>query len=146
MATRILYADRGKGIAYPTASSQRKGIRAPELDTSDLVRENTLTLIGRLTNRREQRLRAMFSFFLDRWELNSSFEGSDLAHDSFQLCFKLEEDLQKVLDNRPYQFGRWMVIDISISFMFLPRDITHQEMDKALVDLQDITHQEMDKE
>ncbi|CAA7044434.1 unnamed protein product [Microthlaspi erraticum] len=110
MNARIPYADKRKGIAYQTDSNQRKRIRAPELDTSDLVRENRLTLIGRLTNPTEQRMRAMFTFFLDRWELKRGFEGSDLGHDSFQLRFTLEEDLQKVLKNRPYQFGRWMVI------------------------------------
>ncbi|CAA7054620.1 unnamed protein product [Microthlaspi erraticum] len=110
MATRIPYADKGKGIAYPTDSSQRKQIRAPELDTSDLVKDNALTLIGRLTNPREQKLRAMFSFFTDRWELKSSFEGSDLGYDCFQLRFNLQEDLHKVLENRPYQFGKWMVV------------------------------------
>ncbi|CAA7062158.1 unnamed protein product [Microthlaspi erraticum] len=110
MTTRIPYADKGKGIAYQADSSQRKRIRAPELDTLDLVRENRLTLIGRLTNPTEQRMRAMFAFFTDRWELKRGFEGSDLGHDSFQLRFNLEEDLQKVLKKRPYQFGRWMVI------------------------------------
>ncbi|CAA7021656.1 unnamed protein product [Microthlaspi erraticum] len=109
-AARIPYADKGKGIAYQSEPSQWKRIRAPELDTSDLVKENALTLIGRLTNPKEQRLRAMFNFFLDRWELKSSFEGSDLGHDCFQLRFNRVEDLKKVLDNRPYQFGHWMVI------------------------------------
>lgn len=52
-------------------------MKAPSLDTSALVKENSLTLIGRLTNPKEQRM----------WTL-----------------------LRKVLDNRPYHFGYWMII------------------------------------
>lgn len=36
--------------------------------------------------------------------------GADLGNDCFQFRFNKEEDVKEVLRNRPYQFGRWMII------------------------------------
>lgn len=36
--------------------------------------------------------------------------GSDLGNNCFQFRFEREDDLQRVLDNRPYHFAYWMVI------------------------------------
>ena len=50
MDQRIPYNAKGKTIADDYSQPPRKRLRAPELDTSDLVQENALTLIRRLTN------------------------------------------------------------------------------------------------
>lgn len=80
------------------------------MDTSDLIEENKLTLIGRLTNPKVQRLWFMIPFMPKRWNLRGKTIGLDLGHDCFQLRFDYEDDLQKVLDNRPYHFSNWMLI------------------------------------
>lgn len=110
MARRFTYAEKGKDIDTSLNSPPRKRIRAPPLDTSDLVRENALTLMGLLTNPREQKLWSMIPFMSKRWELRGKAIGSDLGNNCFQFRFDYEDDLQKVLDNRPYQYSRWMLI------------------------------------
>lgn len=80
------------------------------MDISDLIRENSLTLMGRLTNPTVQRLWSLIPFVSNRWNLKGKAIGSDLGRGCFQFRFDFEEDLQKVLDNRPYHFDQWMVI------------------------------------
>lgn len=88
----------------------RKRIKAPVLDTAELIEANALTLMGRLTNPAAQRLWSMFPFLSNRWNLKGKAIGSDLGKGCFQFKFDLEEDLQKVLDNRPYHYDQWMII------------------------------------
>jgi len=110
MTNRIPYNQKGKGIERGYSPPPRKRIRGPDLDTSDLIEENALTLIGRLTNPSGQRLWALFLFLSNRWTLRGKATGSDLGQGVFQLKFDFSEDLQQVLDNRPYHFDQWMVI------------------------------------
>lgn len=110
MARRFTNAEKGKAIDTSSVSPPRKRIRAPPVDTSDLVKENALTLIGRLTNPREQRLWSMIPFISKKWELRGRAVGSDLGNSCFQFRFDYEDDLLKVLANRPYQYNRWMLI------------------------------------
>ncbi|CAA7040438.1 unnamed protein product [Microthlaspi erraticum] len=110
MERRYTYAEKGKAMANPHDHPARKRIRAPEMDTTDLVEENALTLIGRITNPKEQRIRSLIPYFSNRWEIKGEVEGSDLGNNCFQFRFTLEKDLNRILANRPYQFARWMVI------------------------------------
>ena len=66
MDRRIPYSAKGKAIADDYSQPPRKRLRAPELDTSDLVLENSLTLIGRLTNPTVQRLWSLIPFLSSR--------------------------------------------------------------------------------
>lgn len=110
MARRFSSAEKGKGLAFETSPPLRKRIRAPPVDTSDLIRENSLTLIGRLTNPHEQKLWSMVPFVSKKWELRGRAIGSDLGNNCFQFRFDFEEDMKKVLASRPYQYARWMLI------------------------------------
>lgn len=67
MNRRIPYSAKGKGIAREDSPPLRKRIRiqAPDLDTSDLIQENSLTLIGRLTNPTVQRLWSLIPFLFE---------------------------------------------------------------------------------
>ena len=110
MARRLTAAEKGKGLASDHAEPQVKRIRAPSLDTSALIEDNSLTLIGRLTNPQEQRIRTLITSLPRIWNIQGDVVGSDLGHNCFQFRFEKEEDLRDVLDNRPYHFGYWMVI------------------------------------
>lgn len=110
MDKRIPYHLKGKGKTSDYSPPPRKRVRAPDLDNADLIRENSLTLMGRLTNPNLQRLWSLFPFLSNRWNLKGKAIGSDLGRGCFQFRFDFEEDLQKVLDNRPYHFDQWMVI------------------------------------
>ena len=87
----------------------RRRIKAPELDTSALIRDNALTLIGRVLNPAEQRVELLLSALPLLWSLKGKVFGSDLGRNCFQFRFELEDDLTEVLANRPYQFCRWML-------------------------------------
>lgn len=102
--------DRERTSATDFSSPPPKRIRAPDLDTSDLIKENELTLMGRLTNPTAQRLWSLIPYLSNRWNLRGKATGSDLGNGCFQFIFEFEEDLTKVLDNRPYHFDQWMVI------------------------------------
>lgn len=110
MENRIPHHLKGKEIDRGYSLPPRKRIRAPDLDTSDLIAANSLTLMGRLTNPSSQRLWSLFPFLSNRWNLRGKAIGSDLGKGCFQFKFDYEEDLQKVLDNRPYHYDQWMVI------------------------------------
>ena len=110
MEKRIPHHLKGKAPARDFSPPPRLRIQAPILDTTELIEANSLTLIGRLTNPSIQRLWALYPFFSNRWNLKGKAVGSDLGRGCFQFKFDNEEDLQKVLDNRPYHFDHWMVI------------------------------------
>ncbi|KAG7559442.1 Endonuclease/exonuclease/phosphatase superfamily [Arabidopsis thaliana x Arabidopsis arenosa] len=110
MERRIPSHLKGKELARGYSPPPCKRIRAPEMDTSDLIEANSLTLIGRLTNPSCQRLWALFPFLANRWNLRGKALGSDLGKGCFQFKFDYAEDMQMVLDNRPYHFDQWMVI------------------------------------
>lgn len=110
MARRLTAEEKGKGLVSEAKEPHIKRIRAPPMDTSALIEENSLTLIGRLTNPREQRMWALIPSLPRKWNTQGRVVGSDLGNNCFQFRFEKEEDLQRVLDNRPYHFGYWMVI------------------------------------
>ena len=87
-----------------------KRIKAHSLDNSVFIRENRLTLTGRLTNPQEQRITVLIPSLSRKWNLQGRAVGSDLGNNCFQFRFEREDDLRRVLDNRPYHFAYWMVI------------------------------------
>lgn len=57
MDRRYAEAEKGKGVLDENSlETTIKRIKAPTIDTTKLIQENELTLIGRLTNPQEQRI------------------------------------------------------------------------------------------
>lgn len=111
MDRRYAEAEKGKGVLDENSlETTIKRIKAPTIDTTKLIQENELTLIGRLTNPQEQRIWSLIPSLPRKWNPQGRLVGSDLGHNCFQFRFEREDDLQKVLANRPYHFGYWMVI------------------------------------
>lgn len=110
MALRYSEAEKGKKQMVEETANKIKRIRAPSLDTTALIKENALTVLGRLTNPREQRIWALLPGLPRKWNLLGRAEGSDLGNNVCQYRFDREEDLRRVLENGPYQFDNWMVI------------------------------------
>ena len=110
MSRRLSAKEKGKGLASSTSTGERRRIRAPSLDTSELIQANSLTLIGRLTNPQEQNVRDIISFLPKKWNLEGPVTGSDLGQSRFQFRLSSERDLKTVLNNRPYHCDNWMVI------------------------------------
>lgn len=110
MERRLTAAEKGKGIAGEPEEKQLKRVRAPSLNTSALIKDNALTLTGRLTNPAKQRVWTLILSLPRKWNIQGRVVGSDLGHNCFQFRFELEEDLLKVLENRPYHFNYWMIL------------------------------------
>ncbi|RID65881.1 hypothetical protein BRARA_D01053, partial [Brassica rapa] len=110
MGRRLSAAEKGKAIATNPSGPPRLRMRAPDFDPSDLIKDNMLTLVGRLTNPREQKMSSVLPYLAKKWNLVSVSSGADMGNGGFQFRFNKEEDIQNVLANRPYQYGRWMII------------------------------------
>ena len=54
-------AEKGKQIDMQARDPDRNHIRASEIDTSALIKDNELTLIGRVTNAKEQPIGSLIS-------------------------------------------------------------------------------------
>ncbi|WZY99238.1 hypothetical protein YC2023_071567 [Brassica napus] len=74
-----------------------------------LIKENMLALVGRLTNPKEHKMSSNLPSLAKKWNVDPS-TGSDLGRDCSQFRLATEEDIQEFLKNRPYQYGRWMLI------------------------------------
>ncbi|KAL0733189.1 hypothetical protein Bca4012_009399 [Brassica carinata] len=109
MTRRFSYAEKGKGIYIPPTTAPLR-IRAPEIDTSQAIKDNELTLIGRLTNPKEQNMWSLIPYLSRRWSAKGTVVCSDLGQSCFQVRFESRTDLETVLANRPYHFARWMLI------------------------------------
>lgn len=109
MAKRFSATDKGKVIMGNPSMAPRIRIRAPDFDPSELIRENMFTVVGRLTNPREQKMSSVLPYLAKKWNVDPS-TGSDLGRDCFQFRLPAEEDIQDVLKNRPYQYGHWMLL------------------------------------
>ncbi|KAG2330605.1 hypothetical protein Bca52824_001785 [Brassica carinata] len=87
MARRFSAEDKGKSIAGNPMAPPRIRVRAPE----------------------EQKLSSVLPYLAKKWNQEGS-SGSDLGRDCFQFRFQSEKEICEVLQNRPYQYGRWMII------------------------------------
>lgn len=110
MASRYTEAEKGKHQMRSEQTNSIKRIKAPNVDNTALIKDNALTLIGRLTNPQEQKIWALIPALPRKWNLQGRVTGSDLGNNCFQFRFEREDDLRRVLDNRPYHFAYWMVI------------------------------------
>uniref|UniRef100_A0A1J3IU49 DUF4283 domain-containing protein n=1 Tax=Noccaea caerulescens TaxID=107243 RepID=A0A1J3IU49_NOCCA len=110
MSRRLSFSEKGKAPAFPPAPPRKARVKVPPFDNSKLIKQHSLTLIGRLTNPKIQRMGNLIPFFTEHWKVSSKPIGADLGQGLFQFQFETEKDLQLVLDNRPYHFSYWMLI------------------------------------
>lgn len=93
-------------MACPPSPPRKARAKVPPFDNSALLQKHSLTLMRRITNPKIQKVWALIPFMTDLWKMSSRPIGADLGQGLFQFQFATEEDLQKVLDNRPYHFAR----------------------------------------
>ena len=110
MARHLPYAEKGKAIDSQPTKAPPFRIRAPEIDTTQAILDNELTLIGRLTNPKEQKIWRLIPFLTRRWSAKGAVSCSDLSQSCFQVRFESKEDLDYILAHGPYHYARWMVI------------------------------------
>uniref|UniRef100_M4EYE7 Reverse transcriptase domain-containing protein n=1 Tax=Brassica campestris TaxID=3711 RepID=M4EYE7_BRACM len=67
MAYRSSRLEKGKWIPGPSNETRRPPIRLPQGNSAALIEEHKFTLIGRVTNPKIQKTRALVDFFLQHW-------------------------------------------------------------------------------
>ncbi|KAL0799970.1 hypothetical protein Bca101_055145 [Brassica carinata] len=118
MANRYSRSEKGKWVAgtsrTPSHNSSSQGRRAPvqlpPSDNSELIEDNKLTLLGRLTNPTVQKPQWVMDWLIQLWNLETAVTGRTLGPDLFQVRFETEEALLSVLRRAPFHYKRWMII------------------------------------
>lgn len=110
MTHRYSRSAKEKWIADSRRPPRRPPVVIPTSDNTQLIEENKLTLIGRVTNPTVQKTRALVDFFTQHWSTVGVITGRDLGPHLFQFRFESEHDLQAILRKAPYHFKKWMII------------------------------------
>ncbi|XP_024013613.1 uncharacterized protein At4g02000-like [Eutrema salsugineum] len=85
-------------------------VKVKNSDNSALLMKYSLTLVGRVTNPKYQKVWSIVPFFTNRWKTSVRPIGADLGQGLFQFQFDNEDDVQLILKNRPYHYAKWMLI------------------------------------
>lgn len=99
---RYIRSEKGKWVPCSSRESRRSPIRIPDCDSSSLIEDNRLTLIGKVTNPAVQPPKAVIGFLPQLWNMENRARGHELGTDCFQFRFKNEEDMLAILDKAPF--------------------------------------------
>lgn len=110
MAHRYSRSEKGKWAETQSRSERRRPVQIPQSDNSDLIEDNKLSLIGRVTNPAVQKTQWVVEWLLQYWSVEGELTGRELGPELFQIRFKSEEALETVLRKGPYHYKRWMIL------------------------------------
>lgn len=82
----------------------------PDEPRFKVFEENSLSLLGRLVNPDCQTMSRMIEDMPRHWRIVGRVRGIALSRDKFQFIFKREEDLQTILNDRPWSFNHWPML------------------------------------
>ena len=85
-------------------------INLPDEPQFRVFEENELSVLGRLLNPDCQSMSRMIEDMPRHWRLVGRVRGIALSREKFQFIFKREEDLQTVLNDRPWSFNHWTML------------------------------------
>ncbi|KAL0678255.1 hypothetical protein Bca4012_006236 [Brassica carinata] len=72
--------------------------------------ENETSLLGRLLNPDCQSMARMIEYMPTAWRVYGRVRGIALSRDRFQFVFQREEDLVTVLNDRPWSYNHWTMV------------------------------------
>ncbi|CAN6880444.1 unnamed protein product [Brassica oleracea] len=118
MSNRYSRSEKGKWVPEasrtPTRKPSSQGRRAPVLlpssDNSELIEDNKLTLLGRVTKPLIQKPQWVLDWLIQFWNLETAVTGRTLGPDLFQVKFETEDALLSVMRRAPFHYKRWMII------------------------------------
>ena len=87
-----------------------KPINLPDEPRFRVFEENECSLLGRLLNPECQAMSRMIEEMPKHWRVVGRVRGIALSREKFQFIFKREEDLQTVLNDRPWSFNHWTML------------------------------------
>lgn len=110
MARHFSRSEKEKWTETTRSPRKRSPIKIPEGNSESLIADNLLTLMGRVTNPKFQKPRAVVERMPQVWNLEGRVVGRDLGPEMFQFRFETESDLRSVLAKGPYHHKKWMLI------------------------------------
>lgn len=93
-----------------TLDEEEEPLVLPDSPTFRVFDENSLSLLGRLLNPDCQSMARMINYMPTAWRLIGRVRGITLSRDKFQFIFSREEDLQTVLNDRPWSYNHWTMV------------------------------------
>lgn len=93
-----------------TLDEEEEPLVLPDSPTFRVFDENSLSLLGRLLNPDCQSMTRMINYMPTAWHLIGRVRGIALSRDKFQFIFSREEDLQTVLNDRPWSYNHWTMV------------------------------------
>ncbi|KAL0711801.1 hypothetical protein Bca4012_018779 [Brassica carinata] len=108
----LLMADMLHKAIQSMSLEEEEPLTLPDSPRFRVYDENETSLLGRLLNPDCQSMERMIDYMPTAWRVYGRVRGIALSRDRFQFVFQREEDLQTVLDDRPWSYNHWaMVID-----------------------------------
>lgn len=104
------YSARRSTASRAEAPVRRAPIQIPPSNNAELIEDNQLTLLGRLTNPSVQKPQWVLDWLIQFWNLETAITGRILGPDLIQVRFESEEALQSVMRRAPFHYKRWMII------------------------------------
>lgn len=75
------YSRTEKGKATSSRDNKRAPVRLPPSENSNLIEENKLTLIGRVTNPAVQKIQWVVDWLIQYWNVEGELTGRELGPD-----------------------------------------------------------------
>ena len=94
----------------PSSQGRRASILLLSSDNSELIEDNKLTLLGRVTKPSIQKPQWVLDWLIQFWNLETAVTGRTLGPDLFQVKFETEDALLSVMRRAPFHYKRWMII------------------------------------
>ena len=89
---------------------EEEPLTLPDSPRFRVIDENERSLLGRLLNPDCQSMAKMIEYMPTAWRVYGRVWGIALSRDRFQFVFQREEDLQTVLQDRPWSYNHWTMM------------------------------------
>ncbi|KAG2309792.1 hypothetical protein Bca52824_029540 [Brassica carinata] len=89
---------------------EEEPLTLPDRPRFRVIDENERSLLGRLLNPDCQSMAKMIEYLPTAWRVYGRVWGIALSRDRFQFVFQREEDLQTMLQDRPWSYNHWTMM------------------------------------
>ncbi|KAG2323235.1 hypothetical protein Bca52824_016448 [Brassica carinata] len=98
---------KGKGILF---EDDDVPIKLVDRDDSYVIKDSTMSLIGKILNRKKQTVEKLLHTMPAQWGLADRITASDLGNGKFLLTFMTEEDIASVMRQGPFHYNFCMFV------------------------------------
>lgn len=101
-------SNKGKGVLYQ--EDDDAPIQLPDQEDEHLIKEYSLSLIGKILNPKKQNVERLIVAMPEQWGLSDKISTCDLGNGRFLFNFDTEEDLNFVLEQGPFHHNYCMFV------------------------------------